>query len=119
MLKVQGLNDFRLHRFIEWAIKKKKPLTLTYLKHAKDKDGNLLWERREGAYVPVLEPTIRTIEPWYVEKEGSPDAYVRGMDRDSKEPRSWRLDRIQHITYHRRGKQIIPAYVSLNHTKKA
>lgn len=119
MITVTGPDDVRLHRFLEWAIMRERPVTITYLKQSKDGRGNLRWEYREGARVPVLEPTIRTIEPWLIEHYRSSDAYVRGMDRDSGEPRSWRLDRIQKITYHRRGHNVIPAYVSISGRKRA
>jgi len=119
MITVTGPDDVRLHKFLEWAIMREKPLTITYLKQSKDKRGKLLWETREGVRVPVLEPTIRTIEPWTIEHERTGDAYVRGMDRDTDQPRSWRLDRIQKITYHRRGRQIIPAWVNTTHRKRA
>lgn len=111
--------DARLYRWLEWAIMRQKPITITYLKQSKDAEGHPLWELQEGVRVPVLEPTIRTVEPWAFEKPGTDDAYVRGMDRDSNEPRSWRLDRITKITYHRRGKQIIPAYVGMSNNKRA
>ena len=119
MITVTGPDDIRLHRILTWAITYKKPLSITYNKQAKDADGNELWEVREGARVPVLEPTVRTIEPWEVEKKGSSDAYVRGMDRDTNEPRSWRLDRIEKITYHRRGHNVVPEYVRRSTIKKA
>jgi predicted DNA-binding transcriptional regulator YafY len=41
------------------------------------------------------------------------------MDRDTEEPRSWRLDRIERITYHRRGHNVVPEYVRRSTTKKA
>lgn len=119
MITVTGPDDVRLYKFLEWAIMRQKPLTITYLKQSKDQRGKLLWEYPpDGPRRPLLEPTIRTIEPWTIEHERSGDAYVRGMDRDTDQPRSWRLDRIRKITYHRRGKQIIPAWVNTTNIKK-
>jgi hypothetical protein len=119
MITVTGPDDVRLYRFLEWAIMRERPVTITYLKQSKDQRGKFLWRWVDGAQVPVLEPTIRTIEPWTIEHGRTGDAFVRGMDRDSNEPRSWRLDRIQKITYHKRGKQIIPAWVNMSVTKRA
>lgn len=119
MITVTGPDDIRLHRFLEWAIMREKPVTITYLKQSKDARGRLLWTYPEGARVPVLEPTVRTMEPWFIGHNWEGDAYVRGMDRDSREPRTWRLDRIQKITYHRRGHNVIPAYVSISGRKRA
>lgn len=119
MITVTGPDDVRLYRFLEWAIMRERPVTITYMKQAKDARGNLLWTYPEGVRTPLLEPTVRTIEPWVIEHERSSDAFVRGMDRDTKEPRSWRLDRIAKITYHRRGHNVVPAYVSLGTTKRA
>lgn len=119
MITVTGPDDVRLYRFLEWAIMREKPVTISYLKQSKDGRGQLQWMYREGVRVPVLEPTVRTIEPWVIEHERSSDAYVRGMDRASGEARSWRLDRIEKITYHARGRQIIPAYVNFSGRKKA
>lgn len=119
MITVTGPDDVRLYKFLEWAIIRQRPVTITYLKQSKDGRGNLQWEYREGVRVPVLEPTVRTIEPWTIEHQRTGDAFVRGMDRDTNEPRSWRLDRIQKITYHRRGRDLVPAYVSMSNTKRA
>lgn len=119
MIVVTGPDDTRLHRILRWAITYKKPLSMTYRKHAHDAEGNALWETREGVRVPLLETTVRTVEPWEVEKLGTSDAYVRGMDRDTNEPRSWRLDRIERITYHRYGHNVVPEYVRRSTTKKA
>ncbi len=120
MITVFGPDDVRLHRFLEWAITRKRPVTITYMKQAKTSNGQLQWEYpSEGSRKPVLEPTVRTIEPWHLRTNWAGDPYVQGMDRDTNEPRSWRLDRIRAITYHKRGRQIIPAYVNVSHTKKA
>lgn len=119
MITVTGPDDVRLHKFLEWAIMRQKPVSITYLKQSKDARGNLLWQYRVGVREPVLETTVRTIEPWRIEHLWTGDAFVRGMDRDSNEPRSWRLDRIQKITYHKRGRQIIPAWVNTTTTKRA
>lgn len=113
MITVTGPDDLRLHKFLEWAIIREKPVTISYLKHAKNKAGRALWKVEDGVRVPVLEPTVRTIEPWVIEHQRSGDAFVRGMDRDTGDPRSWRLDRIEKITYHKRGRDIVPAYVTV------
>lgn len=119
MITVTGPDDVRLYRFLEWAIMREKPVTITYLKQSTDARGNPQWQYRVGVREPVLIPTVRTIEPWRIEHQWTGDAFVRGMDRASGEPRSWRLDRIDKITYHARGRQIVPAYVSMSVTKRA
>lgn len=119
MITVTGPDDLRLYRFLEWAIRREKPVTITYLKQSKNKAGTPLWEIRDGVRVPVLEPTVRTIEPWLIEHHRSSDAFVRGMDRKTGDPRSWRLDRIQKITYHSRGRDLVPAYVTVAGTPVA
>jgi predicted DNA-binding transcriptional regulator YafY len=112
MITVTGPDDARLHKFLEWAIKREKPVTITYYKQAK-RDGKLLWGTDDkGARVALLEPTVRTIEPWALEDDSNGQPFVRGMDRKTGDPRSWRLDRIQKITYHKRGRDIVPAYVT-------
>jgi hypothetical protein len=118
-IEITGSDDVRLSRFLEWAILRSKPVSITYLKQAKGPSGRPLWDDREGVRKPVLESTIRTVEPWTIEKRGTSDAYVRGMDRRTGQPRSWRLDRIQEITYHQRGRQVVPAYVGMTNIKKA
>lgn len=64
------------------AMKNARPVTITYV-------------RADGS------ETIRTIETYEIKSTKSGDTIIRAMDRESGEPRSWRLDRILFYTVHR------------------
>lgn len=76
------------HRLVK-AIAKGQPVTLTYIK----KDGS---------------ETLRTVElyEFFTTMEGH--LVIRGMDRQSKQPRTWRTDRIKAFTFHRQGRRMLP-----------
>lgn len=84
------------------AIDKQRPVTVTYLKEAKDEDGRAITELDEhGKKVPVLELTVRTIEPYDFDESKAGAVYFKVMDRETGDRRSFRLDRIQAYTVHR------------------
>ncbi|MEU1445495.1 WYL domain-containing protein [Streptomyces mirabilis] len=64
------------------ALDAKHPVTITYVKA----DGT---------------ETIRTVELYDIVVSAAGDIVLKGMDRDSQESRSWRLDRIVSYTTHR------------------
>lgn len=74
------------------ALDKQQPVTITYLKEEKDENG-----KRTGRLVE----TVRTIEIVNVFVSNAGDILVRALDRETKEIRSFRLDRIQAYTVHR------------------
>jgi hypothetical protein len=74
------------------AMRLQRPVTLTYVKA----DGT---------------ETVRTVEPFALDRNKDGEWYVRAMDRQSKEARTWRLDRIVFYTVHR-TRFTLPAYVS-------
>jgi predicted DNA-binding transcriptional regulator YafY len=78
MIHVNGNTD-RLHRDIVKAMRLRRPVTVSYT-------------RANGS------ETVRTIEPFMItrNKDGAP--YVRVMDRESGEARTFRLDRISAYT---------------------
>jgi predicted DNA-binding transcriptional regulator YafY len=45
--------------------------------------------------------TVRTIEPYALTRNAAGDLYVRAMDRESGQSRTWRLDRMVAYTEHR------------------
>lgn len=69
-------------RRINRAIRRKEPLTLTYVKDT----GELV---------------IRTVEPWVVVESATGNYYMRTMDRKRNDVRSYRLDRIIMYSVHR------------------
>jgi predicted DNA-binding transcriptional regulator YafY len=70
-------------KLITRAIARTQPVTLTYT-------------RADGV------ETLRTVEPYGAVLESKAgDLYVKAMDRESGETRSWRLDRISFLTIHR------------------
>lgn len=70
-------------KLITRAIARTQPVTLTYT-------------RADGV------ETLRTVEPYGAVLESKAgDLYVKAMDRESGETRSWRLDRISFLTVHR------------------
>lgn len=70
-------------KLITRAIARTQPVTLTYT-------------RADGV------ETLRTVEPYgNVLESKAGDLYVKAMDRESGETRSWRLDRISFLTIHR------------------
>lgn len=64
------------------ALDAKHPITITYIKA----DGT---------------ETIRTVELYDIVVSAAGDIVLKGMDRDTGESRSWRLDRIVAHTTHR------------------
>lgn len=76
------------------AMRLQRPVTVTYVKA----DGT---------------ETVRTIEPFLITTNKAGDWYVRAMDRQSGEARSWRLDRIRFYSVGgSRSRFVLPAYVS-------
>jgi predicted DNA-binding transcriptional regulator YafY len=64
------------------ALDKQQPVTITYVKA----DGS---------------ETIRTVELYDIVVSAAGDILLKGMDRDSQESRSFRLDRLVSYTVHR------------------
>lgn len=64
------------------ALDKQQPITITYVKA----DGS---------------ETIRTVELYDIVVSAAGDILLKGMDRDSQESRSFRLDRLVSYTVHR------------------
>jgi Predicted transcriptional regulator len=64
------------------ALDKQQPVTITYIKA----DGS---------------ETIRTVELYDIVVSSAGDILLKGMDRDSQESRSFRLDRLVSYTVHR------------------
>jgi predicted DNA-binding transcriptional regulator YafY len=73
---------------IKYAASKRFPVTITYV-------------RASGGA-----PTVRTIEPYAFTRNKQGDRYVRAMDRQTGEVRSWRLDRMTGWTIHRTAFQV-------------
>lgn len=71
----------RLKADILKAMRLRRPMTLTYT-------------RANGSV------TVRTVEPYMFTKNADKDPYFRAMDRESTEPRTFRLDRIVAYTVH-------------------
>lgn len=80
MIKVNGNTD-RLHSHMIKAMRLRRAVTISYT-------------RENGS------TTVRTIEPYMITRNKNGDPYVRVMDRESKESRSFRLDRIGAYTVH-------------------
>lgn len=76
---------------LQKCVDRKEPVTLTYVKA----DGSV---------------TVRTVEPYdFAVKSGN--ALLLALDRESGEPRSWRLDRIKMYSPHRRAhRTLVHAY---------
>lgn len=70
------------------AIYEKLPMTLTYEKSDR-------------------QVTVRTVEPYEILKTKNGHHLVMALDRDSREPRSWRIDRITSYTLHRKGHRLL------------
>lgn len=74
---------------LEWgmlrAIAKNLPVTLDYTKADRSH-------------------TLRTVEPYEIIKSRGGHRLLMALDRDSREPRAWRLDRIARYTLHRGGR---------------
>lgn len=84
-----------LERRIERAIRLEQPVTFTYRELRKDPENPK--RRIEGEY----EITVRTIEPYAIEQSAKGNWFIRSLDRQSGEFRSWRFDRILTYTPHR------------------
>lgn len=80
-----------LTRFIK-ALDKQHPVTMTYLKEEKDDAG-----KKTGHLVE----TIRTIEIFDITVTAAGDIVIKAMDRETREARDFRLDRIVSYTIHR------------------
>lgn len=78
MIKVIENLD-RLHRDIIKAMRRQRPVTISYT-------------RQDGS------DTVRTVEPYMISRNKDGDLYIRAMDRQSKEARTFRLDRIDAYT---------------------
>ncbi|MFI2426518.1 WYL domain-containing protein [Streptomyces sp. NPDC018955] len=74
------------------ALDAKHPVTITYLKEEKDQAG-----KRTGRLVE----TVRTIELYDIVISAAGDILLKGMDRETGESRSFRLDRLVSYTTHR------------------
>jgi len=73
------------------AMDRQHPVTITYLKEAKDDAGH-----RTGGFVQ----TVRTVEVFDIRVSQAGDILLVGMDRETREQRSFRLDRIVSYTVH-------------------
>ncbi len=91
MRRTKNETTTTLTRLIK-ALDKTQPVTITYLKEEKDENG-----KRTGHLIE----TVRTIEIVNVFVSNAGDILVRALDRETKELRSFRLDRIQAYTIHR------------------
>lgn len=89
MKRNQGVGSTRAA--IVSAMRKQRPITVTYTKA----DGS---------------ETVRTVEPYMITRSKAGDWYVKAMDRQSGQARSWRLDRIVFYTVHRTS-FLLPPYV--------
>ncbi|MFD3516312.1 hypothetical protein [Streptomyces sp. NPDC058657] len=74
------------------ALDHQRPVTLTFLKEEKDDAG-----RRTGRLIT----TVRTLELYEVSTTAEGHIVIKGMDRDSEETRTVRVDRILTYTTHR------------------
>jgi predicted DNA-binding transcriptional regulator YafY len=74
------------------ALDKHQPVTIAYLKEEKDDTG-----RKTGRLVE----TVRTIELYDVVVSAAGDILLKGMDRETGEARTFRLDRLVSYTTHR------------------
>ena len=96
MYAVRTDADFpALERRIERAIRLEQPITFTYRETVKDPDNP---KRR---IQDEFEITVRTVEPYAVEQSAKGNWFIRSLDRQSGEFRSWRFDRILTYTPHR------------------
>lgn len=80
MIKVNGNTD-RLHSHMIKAMRLRRAVTISYT-------------RENGS------TTVRTIEPYMITRNKDGNPYVRVMDRESGEARTFRLDRIGAYTVH-------------------
>lgn len=74
------------------ALDKQQPVTITALKEEKDDNG-----KRTGRLIE----TIRTIEIYNITVTDAGHIVLRAMDRETREMRSFRLDRLISYTTHR------------------
>lgn len=74
------------------ALDKTQPVTVSYLKEEKDDAG-----KKTGRLIE----TVRTLEIFNVFVSLAGDILIRAVDRETKEIRSFRVDRIQAYTIHR------------------
>lgn len=86
------------------AIRLEQPVTIYYRETKKDPNNP---KRR----IPnEFELTLRTIEPYDIEQSANGDWFIRSLDRDTLDYRSWRFDRIIAYTPHR-GIRTVPVEV--------
>ncbi len=81
------------------AASRKLPVTVTALKEEKDDQG-----RKTGELVE----TVRTLEIYDASVTNEGNILITAMDRETKEKRSFRLDRIKFYTIHRTMTFVIP-----------
>ncbi len=74
-------------------------VTVSYLKEEKDDAG-----KKTGALVE----TVRTLEIFDIKVTKAGDTLIVAMDRESRERRSFRLDRITAYTLHRNARFTVP-----------
>jgi predicted DNA-binding transcriptional regulator YafY len=74
------------------ALDRRQPVTVSYLKEEKDENG-----KRTGRLIE----TVRTLEIFNVFVSNAGDILIRAVDRETREVRSFRADRIQAYTVHR------------------
>lgn len=74
------------------AMDRRQPVTMTYFKEEKDEAG-----RKTGNLVE----TVRTIEIYDIRTTKAGHITIKAIDRETGEPRTWRLDRIHAYTVHR------------------
>lgn len=74
------------------ALDRKHPVTITALKEEKDATG-----RKTGRLVP----TVRTLELYDIQTTKAGNVLLIGMDRETRERRAFRLDRVLSYTTHR------------------
>lgn len=77
-----------LVRSLSRAIKHQVPVTITY----KKKDGTF---------------TVRVIEPYEMTLSKSGVAIVKGLDRKTEQPRSFRIAEIRGLTVHSKGRRVL------------
>src|SRR5690242_3476956 len=70
------------------AIRLEQPITFTYREQKKDPDNP---KRRLNGECEI---TTRTIEPYDIAVSQKCDMFIRSLDRDTGDCRSWRFDRV-------------------------
>lgn len=105
MYAIRSDADFpAFERRINRAIRLEQPVTFTYLETKKDPDNPKRRLKNE------FEITVRTVEPYAVEISSEGNWFIRSLDRQTGEYRSWRFDRVLTYTPHR-GIRVVPVEV--------